>query len=68
MAREYKPLPDLTDDDLMPSGKHKGEKMQNVPASYLLYVYDSNMVNYRVRKYIEDNLDVIKQQAKKEKE
>lgn len=30
----------LTDESLMPFGKHKGEKMANVPASYLLWLYD----------------------------
>lgn len=68
MAREIKPLPDLTDSDLMPTGKHKGEKMEDIPAKYLLYIYENDMCNARVRKYIEDNLDVIKQQIKMEKD
>ncbi len=73
MAREYKQVPDLTDDDIIPSGKYakggaeggtNGTKMRDVPARYLLYIYDNDMCNARVRKYIEDNLDVLRQEAK----
>ena len=27
----------MTDDSVMPWGKHKGEKLANVPAAYLLW-------------------------------
>ena len=70
MAREYKNLAPLTDEDIMPSGKYgptgaEGPlKMIDVPAKYLLYIYENNMCNNRVKEYIIDNLDVIKQQAK----
>lgn len=30
----------MTDQDLMPFGKYKGEKMEDVPASYLLWLRD----------------------------
>lgn len=68
MAREYKPkeIVALTDNDLMPSGKHVGVKMIDVPAKYLMYIYDNNMCKPEVKLYIEDNLDVIKKQAKEE--
>lgn len=65
MPREYQKPKPLKDDDLMPMGKHKGDKMQDVPAKYLLYIYENNMCsNERVKEYIESNLNVIKQQAK----
>jgi uncharacterized protein (DUF3820 family) len=32
----------LTDNDLMPYGKYQGIKMQEVPASYLIWCYDYN--------------------------
>lgn len=64
MGREFVPLPDLTDENLMPTGKHKGDKMIDVPAQYLLYVYENDMVGERVKKYIKSNLSVIKEQAK----
>lgn len=67
MAREIKPLELLTDESIMPMGKHKGEKMIDVPAKYLLYMYESEMLsNERVKLYVEDNLEVIKQQTKTE--
>lgn len=63
----------LTDESLIPFGKHKGEKMANVPASYLLWLYDEyTMPNPRfgfihrgVLEYIEENLDVLREEMKK---
>lgn len=55
----------LTDESLMPFGKYKGEKMANVPASYLIWLYDENKCNRNVREYIEDNLDVIQEEIKR---
>lgn len=31
----------LTDDDRMPSGKHTGQKLRDVPASYLIWLADN---------------------------
>jgi len=67
MPREFKMPEPLGDDDLMPSGKHKGTKMKDVPANYLLYIHENNMASERVEQYIIANLDVIIQQAKAEK-
>lgn len=55
----------LTDNDLMPFGKYKGEKLANVPASYLLWLYDNNKCNQYLREYIEDNMDVLNEEIKK---
>lgn len=67
MAREIKQQTPLTDKDKMLFGKHKGERMIDVPAKYLLYIYENKMCsNERVKMYIEDNLEVIKQQAETE--
>lgn len=30
----------FSDEDLMPFGKHKGRKLEDVPASYLLWLWD----------------------------
>lgn len=49
----------LTDNSRMPFGKHKNEKMANVPANYLLWLYESNKCNKEVREYIEDNMDIL---------
>jgi len=57
----------LNDNSPMPFGMYKGEKMANVPASYLMWLYDENKCNKEVREYIEDNLDVLQEEIKKKK-
>jgi len=52
----------LSDSSLMPWGKHKGIKMANVPASYLLWLYENDKCDNLVKNYIRDNLDVLKQE------
>lgn len=62
----------LTDESIMPFGKHKGKEMANVPASYLLWIYDEwtlpnprfGFVHKEVKAYIEENLDVLKKEVK----
>lgn len=55
----------LTDESPMPFGKFQGDKMANVPASYLLWIFKENKCADLVAQYIEDNMDVLKQEAKK---
>jgi uncharacterized protein (DUF3820 family) len=50
----------LTDESKMPFGVHKGKNMADVPASYLLWLYENNKCSGEVKEYIKDNLDVIK--------
>lgn len=65
----------LTDESLMPFGKFKGIRMEDVPGSYLLWLYDEwtlpnprfGFVNTDVKEYIEDNMDAIKMEVKNEK-
>lgn len=60
----------LTDTSPMPFGKHKGELMANVPASYLLWLHEqpwprtNEWTALAVRRYIRDNLEAIQQEAK----
>ena len=58
----------LEDDDLMPWGKYKGKKMQDVPADYLLYMYENNKCDSDVKEYIEDCIDILKKEVKESKE
>lgn len=53
----------LTDEDEMPNGEHKGKLMADVPAYYFLWCYDNNRVTNAVKGYIEDNMDLIREQA-----
>ena len=62
----------LTDESIMPFGKYKGKEMANVPASYLLWIYDEwtlpnprfGFVHQEVKAYIEENLDVLRKEVK----
>lgn len=57
----------MDDNSIMPYGKYKGEKMINVPADYLLWLYENNKCSGEVRHYIEENMDVISVEIKRNK-
>lgn len=54
----------LNDESIMKYGVWKGTRLIDIPASYFLYVYENNKCSDEVREYIEDNLEVIKQQTR----
>ncbi len=60
--------PYLTDDSLMPSWSkaHGGKKMANVPASYLIWLYENDKCDKAVRWYIERNMDAIQLELKQQ--
>mgnify|MGYP003406343664 CR=1 FL=1 len=69
-------MPTLTDDSEMPFGKYKGKKMEDVPADYIMYMYDKirpialNKMYISQRmfvKYVEDNKDVLEKEIKEMK-
>ncbi|WP_162033588.1 hypothetical protein [Chryseobacterium potabilaquae] len=43
----------------MPYGLHKGKQMQDVPAEYLLLLYEEEKCTEPVKEYIKDNLQVL---------
>jgi uncharacterized protein (DUF3820 family) len=51
---------EMKDESIMPFGKYKGEKLANIPPDYLLWLFDNGKCYGEVRKYIADNLDVLK--------
>ena len=58
-------MPEYTDNSYMPFGKFKGYKMANVPGSYLIWLHGTgiNETLYpELKKYIEDNMDVLKKE------
>lgn len=63
----------LDDSTLMPFGKHEGERLDEVPASYLLW-FEKEALKRSVRRkftngliiYIEENRFLLEQLAKKE--
>lgn len=55
----------FTDNTKMPFGKHKDKAMINVPAIYLLWLYDNGCDHPGVKQYITDNMDALKKEAGK---
>lgn len=52
----------MDDQTPMPFGKHKGKPMEEVPASYLLWLRD-NGVSGDVKDYIEENLSALQKEC-----
>ena len=50
----------MEDSSIMPFGKYKGIKLANVPPEYLIWLYENANVYGELKKYIEDNMDVLK--------
>jgi len=69
----------LNDDSPMPFGKFKDRRMEDVPAEYLLWLWEENKDRYKlyagsrpltedqraIMDYIDDNMEVLKQELKK---
>lgn len=58
---------ELTDESLMPWGMHQGKPMTDVPADYLVWLYENNKVRGDVKRYIQANLETLKMQIANEK-
>lgn len=56
----------MNNNSLMAFGKHKGKALANVPADYLIWLYTEQKCKGGLKDYIEDNMDVLQQQAKAE--
>lgn len=48
-----------TDETAMTFGIHKGEKLANVPADYLMFLYRESKLTEPLKKYIEENKDIL---------
>jgi len=56
--------PALTDLDLMPFGKYKNETMADVPASYLLWLWEQGKnSNLKLDNYIFNSLSILKDEC-----
>jgi len=58
----------LTDEDLMPFGKYKNERMIDVPSSYLDWLDGQDWISKwpGVKNYIKENRDAIRQDVAEE--
>lgn len=54
----------LDDNSLMPFGKYQDCKMQDVPATYLKWLYTNDKCNKEVKEYIEENIETIELEIK----
>lgn len=57
----------LRDDSPMPWGKHEGKRMIDVPADYLLWLYDNNKAGKKVDMYIFANLQALRKEVEESK-
>ena len=66
----------MTDNDLMPWGKHKGEKLANVPPEYFLWLKTQikpiapnkrSLDQSLLMKYIDENYEVFLHELKQKK-
>lgn len=56
----------MTDDSVLTWGKFEGQKLANVPASYLLWVHRTfTHLRPDLKAYIEENMEDLKKEAVK---
>ena len=54
----------LTHDSKCPMGMHKDKLMKDVPADYLLYMYECSSLGKQMRRYVAENIQELKAKAK----
>jgi len=50
----------LTKESICPMGRYAGTKMKDVPADYLLYMYNSDSLGKQMRRYVAENIETLK--------
>jgi uncharacterized protein (DUF3820 family) len=50
----------ITDETIVPFGKHKGKKAGEVPNGYWLYMYDRNKLTGEWKKYAEQQVPILR--------
>lgn len=53
----------MNDQDKMPFGKFKGEMLENVPASYLLWLWNEGVSHEGLRAYISDSMSALQMEC-----
>lgn len=61
-------MEEYTDETIMPKGKYEGKKLANVSARYLMWMYDNYYAWPALKKYIEDNKELLQMESKQEAE
>jgi uncharacterized protein (DUF3820 family) len=57
----------LSDISKMPFGKFRGQKLEDVPASYLIWLYDNNKCNGELKEYIKGIYRLLEMEVENEK-
>lgn len=65
-ANKYEPA--FTDDDLMPFGKYINERLQDVPASYLSWLWFQGCNNLEIKNYIWNSRNALNQELSEDKQ
>ncbi|RUP39785.1 MAG: hypothetical protein EKK63_09105 [Acinetobacter sp.] len=59
------PTAPFTDNTPMPFGRYRGKAMVNVPAQYLLWLYNNGCGHAGVRNYIIANLNCLNEEVRR---
>jgi uncharacterized protein (DUF3820 family) len=54
----------MDDNSIIDFGKYKGQKLCNIPANYLIWLYEENKCFGGLKAYIKNNIDVLKSEIK----
>jgi len=54
----------MGDESIMPWGIHQGKQMQEVPATYLIFLLTENKANGEVLEYIQENEETLRLEIK----
>jgi uncharacterized protein (DUF3820 family) len=61
-------MKEYADETEMPFGKHKGKKLANVPAEYLLWLYgNADQLDVGLKAYINANMQGLRREAERHK-
>jgi len=52
----------LTDESPMPWGIHQGKPLDEVPPEYLIWMYENDKLKGDLKRYAQENLEVLKMQ------
>ena len=56
----------LTDKSIITFGTHQGKALANVPARYLIFIYEQGKLTDNLKAYIVENWAVLKKQEREE--
>ena len=58
-------LQKIEDDTVMDWGMYRGRQMADVPADYLIHIYNNFQLKANLKTYIKDNMDALKKEMEK---